>query len=285
MDNANTREYLDKIRSQVVENLKRTAFAPSVQMTDVPRNPMVDGMDDDADDMMADLDEDENKDKRFTQRRFDQRTETAGELSDSEDEDEMAANGIRRQPGAIRRRNQVNYRNLEPDSGLDSGMATPQDASSAAEGDMDIAGLDAKMTDVPRTEPDGPSASLDALHAGETPMTDADHMAVEKEERDVSTASQRQSPPPHNEDITMEDAAIVGEPIPSEQVPAPVVIAETSVVEGSAKSPTRAQSPPKEGTNLNSEKGAGASTAAADIDAPATKEESLEHMTEPKKEE
>ncbi|OQE71307.1 hypothetical protein PENNAL_c0107G08861 [Penicillium nalgiovense] len=140
MDNANTKEYLDKIRIKVVENLKRTTFAPSVQMTDIPRNPILNGMDDEADDFMDDLDEDENKDKRFTQRRFDQYTEKAGELSDSEDEEEKSSNGIRRQPGTIRRRNQLNHRNVEPESRLDSDWTTAQDASSAGDTDMDSVG-------------------------------------------------------------------------------------------------------------------------------------------------
>lgn len=285
MDNANTREYLDKIRNQVVENLKRTAFAPSVQMTDVPRNPLLDGMDDEADDIMDDLDEDENKDKRFTQRRFDQRTEKEGELSDSEDEDENAANGVRRQPGAVRRRNQVNYRNLEPDSGLDSGLATPQDASSAAEGDMDFA-LDAKMADVPRTEPDAPSTAPDASHADETPKTDADQMVVEKEEQKDSSNSRLQSPPSRDEDTTMEDVAAVTESTASEQVPAPEVTAENnSAVDGSTTSPARASSPPKELPVTANEKIAEASPPAAGIETPTTKEESLEHAVEPKKEE
>ncbi|EKV07776.1 Histone deacetylase RpdA/Rpd3 [Penicillium digitatum] len=269
MDNANTREYLDKIRNQVVENLKRTAFAPSVQMTDVPRNPILDGMDDEADDVMDDLDEDENKDKRFTQRRFDQRTEKAGELSDSEDEAENAANGVRRQPGATRRRNQVNYRNLEPDSGLDSGMATPQDGSSAADGEMDFA-IDSKMTDAPRTEPEAP---------------DADHTAIESEEQEASTASQHQSPPTHDEDITMEDAA-VAEPIALEQASTQASIAEDKhPVEGSTASPVRAHSPPKEAAGHTIEKIVKASALTADNEATATKEENLEHMSEPKKEE
>ncbi|KAJ5694548.1 hypothetical protein N7536_004960 [Penicillium majusculum] len=283
MDNANTREYLDKIRNQVVENLKRTAFAPSVQMTDVPRNPILDGMDDEADDVMDDLDEDENKDKRFTQRRFDQRTEKAGELSDSEDEDENAANGVRRQPGASRRRNQVNYRNLEPDSGLDSGMATPQDGSSAADGEMDFA-LDANMGDAPRTEPEATFSAPEPSRADETPMTDADNMAIESEEQEASTTSQHQSPP-HDEDATMEDAA-VPEPTTSEQPPAQASITEEKpLVEGSTASPVRAQSPPKEAADSTLEKSAEASAPTADTEATATKEENLEHMTEPKKEE
>lgn len=285
MDNANTREYLDKICNQVVENLKRTAFAPSVQMTDVPRNPIVGGIDDEADDVMDDLDEDENKDKRFTQRRFDQRTEKTGELSDSEDEDENAANGIRRQPGVMRRRNQVNYRNLEPDSGLDSGMATPQDGSSTVDVEMDF-GLDTKMANAPRTEPEAPSAALEASHADETPMTDADNMAMESEEHEASTTSQHQSPPPHDEDTTMEDASAVPEATTSEQAPAQAsVIEEKSVTEGSTASPVRAQSPTKEATDSTLERTAEASAPTADTEATATKEESLEHKTEPKKEE
>ncbi|KUM66599.1 hypothetical protein ACN42_g444 [Penicillium freii] len=285
MDNANTREYLDKIRNQVVENLKRTAFAPSVQMTDVPRNPILDGMDDEADDVMDDLDEDENKDKRFTQRRFDQRTEKAGELSDSEDEDETAANGVRRQPGAMRRRNQVNYRNLEPDSGLDSGMATPQDGSSAGDGEMDFA-LDANMGDAPRTEPEAPFAAAEpSRDAGETPMTDADNIPMESEGQEASTTSQHQSPPPHDEDTTMEDAA-VAEPTASAQAPAQEsIIEEKPLVEGSTASPVRAQSPPKEAADSTLEKSAEASAPTANTEATAPKEENLEHMTEPKKEE
>ncbi|AOW05816.1 hypothetical protein B0I72DRAFT_140688 [Yarrowia lipolytica] len=43
MQNANSPEYLDKILTQVLVNLGRTKFAPSVQMTDVPRDAPDDG--------------------------------------------------------------------------------------------------------------------------------------------------------------------------------------------------------------------------------------------------
>lgn len=269
MDNANTKEYLDKIRNQVVENLKRTAFAPSVQMTDVPRNPILDGMDDEADDVMDDLDDDENKDKRFTQRRFDQYTEKAGELSDSEGEEENAANGVRRQPGAIRRRNQVNYRNLEPDSGLDSGMATPQDASSAADGEMDST-VDAKMADAPRTEPEAASAALEASHADDTPVADSDRMVLGNDDQAASATPQRQSPAPIDEDATMEDAAAVTEPTESDQIPAQVDIKkpseEVSQAEGAVSSPGKAKSPLNDTAEAAS-KGVEPST---EVSAPAT---------------
>lgn len=276
MDNANTRDYLEKIRTQVVENLKRTAFAPSVQMTDVPRNPLVDGIDDEADDVLDDLDEDENKDKRFTQRRFDKYVEKPGELSESEDEEENSANGIRRQPNAIRRRNQTNYRNIDAvESGLESGIATPQEASSV--GDVEI---DTKMPDIPRTEPDA-SAAATGSNDQDTSVADADRMVVEDGEKDVSAvASRHSSPPPHDEDTTMEDAAPAPEPMQPElstetqedKKPITSPAAEEAPF-AAPLSPTRA-SPPKESS-------APAAEASARDPSPAgNSEESKSRMTE-----
>ena len=39
MENQNHREYLEKIKAAVIDNLRQTAPVPSVQMQDVPRNP------------------------------------------------------------------------------------------------------------------------------------------------------------------------------------------------------------------------------------------------------
>jgi histone deacetylase 1/2 len=109
MENANSLEYLHKIRQQVIENLSRTAFAPSVQLTDVP--PTMEGMDDEADAVLDDLDEDENRDTRWSERRWDKHVEREGELSDSDDEAEASKAGVRRQPGATSRRNIMDYQN------------------------------------------------------------------------------------------------------------------------------------------------------------------------------
>ena len=110
MDNANSQEYLQKIKIQVIENLKRTTFAPSVQMTDVPRDPV--GYDDEADAELDDLDQDENPDSRFTKRQWDKYVEKEGELSDSEDEEMNGENGVRKQPNAPkRRRNIMDFQN------------------------------------------------------------------------------------------------------------------------------------------------------------------------------
>jgi histone deacetylase 1/2 len=138
MDNANSKEYLDKIRAQVIENLRRTTFAPSVQMTDVPRDSMAVNDEDEAE--LDDLDEDQNPDKRNTQHRFDQYVEKPGELSDSEDDEMNDANGVRKQPGTRKRRNRLDYRNLTDwngDSAISSGAATPQAASSIPDNDVD----------------------------------------------------------------------------------------------------------------------------------------------------
>lgn len=126
MENLNSKDYLEKIRTQVIENLSRTKFAPSVQLTDVPRDP--EGFNED-DGTQDDMEEDgEGADRRYTQRRWDQRVGRDDELSDSEDE---GMNGGRRQNGAKRRRNERNYRETGQQSGSASGVGTPVIPTSA----------------------------------------------------------------------------------------------------------------------------------------------------------
>ncbi|KAF4537914.1 Histone deacetylase superfamily [Lasiodiplodia theobromae] len=132
MDNANSPEYLDKIRVQVIENIKRTAFAPSVQMTDVPRSPLMPGMDEEAEDEMNDMDEDENPDSRFTQHRWDKRVEKDGELSESEDEGENEKQGVRKQPGKKRRMNIMDYQNANAIDSDDTPRPSSANGAAAA---------------------------------------------------------------------------------------------------------------------------------------------------------
>ena len=138
MENANSPEYLEKIKNQVIENLKRTAFAPSVPMTEVPRDSL--GMDEEDEAALDDQDEDENKDVRYTERRHDKQITHDADLSESEDEDMNERNGVRRQPGRPRRRNIMDYQNPHavPDSGIDSGgMGTPEPSAARATEDVD----------------------------------------------------------------------------------------------------------------------------------------------------
>lgn len=78
MQNANSREYLNKILTQVLQNLSRTKFAPSVQMQDVPRDP----------EDLGDEEEDEEESKETrggSLQRRDEEIEATGEFFDDED--------------------------------------------------------------------------------------------------------------------------------------------------------------------------------------------------------
>ena len=93
-------------------------------MTDVPRDPEC--MNDEADAELDDADEDENPDARYTKRRWDKYVEKHGELSESEDEDENQANGVRRQSNVPkRRRNMMDFQNSHavPDDVVANGVS------------------------------------------------------------------------------------------------------------------------------------------------------------------
>ena len=87
MDNHNNPEYLNILRSRIVDNLRSMPFAPSVQQQQTPRtsfNP--------AENMELTDDDDSDLDERITQRLRDRHTQAFGdELSDDEPEDPVAA--------------------------------------------------------------------------------------------------------------------------------------------------------------------------------------------------
>lgn len=205
MDNANSREYLDKILVQVLENMKRTVHVPSVQMTDVPRESL--GMNDDDEAAMDDLDEEMNADKRTSQRKSDKYTEKNGELSDSEDEG-MDGNAPSRLPRE-KRRNRLNYRNIMDvggESGIDSGVGTPQQGSSLPD-DNDEMNLDVTAPETEGATPNpveaangsaGVSGQVSPTPAAandeDVAMGDADEGAPATEQA-TTTAVQQETPP------------------------------------------------------------------------------------------
>ena len=133
MDNANTAEYLEKIKNQVIDNIRRTMHKPSAPMTDIPQDPQ--GMDDEADAMLDDADEDDNPDTRHTARRWDQRIEKEGELSESEDEEANGRNGVKTRKV---RRNIMDYQNanaVPDDEEVVAGAANGVPAPPATNGD------------------------------------------------------------------------------------------------------------------------------------------------------
>ncbi|KAL9576237.1 MAG: hypothetical protein Q9212_007268 [Teloschistes hypoglaucus] len=177
MDNANHKEYLEKIQIQVIENLKRTnAHAPSVQMTDVPRDPI--GMNDDDEAALDDLDEDTHPDQRKTKRQWDKYIERDDELSASEDEEENQRNGVRKQPGMKRRRNIMNFQNPEAvadDDEVVDGAAPTNGTNGTDNGahDEDDVDIDDDDSDVPE-RPTGRYAEYELTDSELDNMQDED---------------------------------------------------------------------------------------------------------------
>ena len=153
MDNANSTEYLEKIKNSVLDNLKRTTpsgAAPSVQMQDVPREPM--GMDETLDEEEGRLDDEEadqeaSKDRRYTQRLWDRKVERDDEMSESEDDELEDSLGVKRQPDRPRRRGIMDYHN--PHAPIDdSGNNTPAgDDTRSLNGDVEDEGMDGMQMD------------------------------------------------------------------------------------------------------------------------------------------
>ncbi|KAH6657021.1 hypothetical protein BKA67DRAFT_177582 [Truncatella angustata] len=122
MENANSPEYLEKIKNQLVDNLRRTAHVPSVQMQDIPPD-FPHTMTEEEEAELDDLDEDDNKDMRVTQRQWEKRREPDNEFEESDNEELERANGIQPQNGASRKRQLMDYQ--KSDAGDESGAPTP----------------------------------------------------------------------------------------------------------------------------------------------------------------
>lgn len=112
MENANSTDYLEKIKRTVIENIRRTG-KPSVEaLSETPRTSLARGMESDDEDEEDDLDADKNADQRVTQRQRDKMVVADNEFDDpSDDEDYKNGLGVRRQPGENRRRGIMSFQN------------------------------------------------------------------------------------------------------------------------------------------------------------------------------
>lgn len=178
MENANSYEYLEKIKIAVIENLKRTAAVPSVQMQDVPRQGL--GMSDEQDDELDDLDADENPDVRMTQRQWEKSTVRPEDaLYESDDDELAAANGVYKT--AKTRRSILDHPNPNADVDMDSGVVTPARNGNGAPADSIEAADDTMVDDTVAEVQDqakvdtSPKANGD----GDVDMVDASEPAVE----------------------------------------------------------------------------------------------------------
>ncbi|KAI6953912.1 hypothetical protein KC324_g15465 [Hortaea werneckii] len=260
MDNANSPEYLEKIKAQVYENLRKTQAAPSVQMQDVPRTAMgtnetLDEEEDRLDD--EDADREANKDVRFTQRNWDKNVDRDGD-SESEDEEMAEANGVRKQPGRERTRRVgiMDYQNPHAPA-EHSGSNTPaaDDARSINE-DVNM-GLDGPSDGPPRAK-DTAQAANDAVQEdlvamkaeGGDPATLP--TAAAAGEGEVTKAESNKSERPEDEEMT--DPAVQPQSTTTSQPPA----AET---ETSASAAADAGAPPPPPTTTKTEAGLTAAAA------------------------
>lgn len=89
MRNENSFNYLEKVQTQIIQNLKEIVHCPSVQMQDVPREPLFAHMTEEEDDRLDDLDEDTLKDTRHNPREWDKHVESNLELEESDDDKDI----------------------------------------------------------------------------------------------------------------------------------------------------------------------------------------------------
>jgi histone deacetylase 1/2 len=95
-ENTNSPEYLERMLLRVAQNLKEVAFAPSVQMQEVPRCSISVNSDDSQQDELDDEEEDQTPDSRNSQRSSDRRIKNSLELDDSDDEEPEQVLGKRK---------------------------------------------------------------------------------------------------------------------------------------------------------------------------------------------
>ncbi|KAK4176534.1 putative histone deacetylase [Triangularia setosa] len=235
MENANSYEYLEKIKIQVIENLRRTAPVPSVQMQDVPRQSM--GVSDDQDDEMDDLDEDENKDVRMTQRQWEKRVERQDEFEDSDDEDMAAANGVFKLNG--RTRQETNLRDTKEDDTMEvDRVATPaeQPVEAAENDDTMIDEALAATTEVAPEEPAATETAPETLAAtvdgdGDVDMREAvegkvGETVIKKEEVEELAPAKQDESQPTAAASPKEATEVPAQPSPTSKSPEPAVTAD-----------------------------------------------------------
>ncbi|KAL2180590.1 histone deacetylase RPD3-like protein [Thermothelomyces heterothallicus CBS 202.75] len=269
MENANSPEYLEKIKIAVIENLKKTAHAPSVQMQDVPRQSM--GMTDEQEAELDDRDEDENPDVRVTQRQWEKRVQRQDEFEESDDEDIARANGVYKANG--RSRQETTFRNTTKDDDtmeIDSGVATPPEPAAEPAADNDDTMIDETMaeasTEAAQTEAPNPDASEKPADT-EKAKTDGDGdidmtEAAPAEDKEAETAIKREEV----EGITAAEAEPAKSPAPestakaAEEGEAPATKSRTS---DSPEAVGKTEAKPAEETPAAETSGDNAAAAAA----------------------
>ncbi|KUI70829.1 Histone deacetylase RPD3 [Cytospora mali] len=231
MENANSTEYLEKIKNAVVENLKKTA-APSVQMQDVPRQSL--GMTDEDDAMLDDLDDDQNKDVRMTQRRWEKHVVRDDEFEESDDEEMAEANGVYQTNG--KSKSIMDHKN--PDAPEDfSRPPTPEPLRAISpepevEEGVDTNEGDETMEDVEAEIPEEPAAEKTAEESDPAPQ-DADATAGKADDEgdvDMTEAAEpAEAPAIKEEEADAQPSPAAAEPITANDESSEKVAGDSSV--------------------------------------------------------
>lgn len=220
MENANSTEYLEKIKVQVIENLKQTAaHVPSVQMQDVPRTSFGATMTEEEEAELDDLDEDTNKDVRVTQRQFEKTVERDDEFEDSDNEELAHANGVSR-PNGPARRQLLDGR--ESDAGGSRPSASPLDDRDKA---MPSREVDEEMEDVE------PQNGNDADETEAAPVVDHDG-DVDMDAPVPKSEPKSKSPNTNGVDTTGSAPSAAAAASPAAQDGAAAIDAETTSKDG-----------------------------------------------------
>lgn len=249
MENANSNEYLEKIKNAVVENLKKTA-APSVQMQDVPRQSLG-GMTDEDDAMLDDLDDDQNKDTRMSQRQWEKRVARDDEFEESDDEEMAGANGVYQVSG--KGKSIMDHKN--PDAPKDfSRPPTPEplDAPSSPEAEieeeLDTNEGDETMEDVDATVAEDPIAEAKTEEVNPTPQN-GDTTAGEVDnggDVDMTEAAEHtKAPVIKQEEAEAQPPTAAAEPITTSTEPSDKTASGSSVAAQPIESTSEAQESPK----------------------------------------
>ena len=262
MENANSTEYLEKIKNAVIENLKKTA-APSVQMQDVPRQSL--GMTDDDEAELDDLDEDQNRDTRMTQRQWDKHVAREEEFEESDDEEMAEANGVYQTNG--KSKSILDHKN--PDAPDDfSRPPTPEPRRIASpepevEEEVDNNEGDETMEDVDAGVPEEPAAEKKAEEVDTAPQ-DAGATAKVDDEGDVDmaeAAEPTEAPAIKEEEADAQPSKTSAEPDTANEKPSDKVEGDSSIAEQPAAPTSESRESPK-----------APDPAAAEAEEPATKE-------------
>lgn len=219
MENANSPEYLEKIKIAVIENLKKTVPAPSVQMQDVPRHGM-NVMTDEDDAELDDEDADNNKDVRMTQRDFEKRTVVDNEFEESDDEEMAEANGVYRPNG--KRKTMSDFKNpyeheeedfnefLRREKEKDAKSSPQVEAQDTANNDEG----DETMEDVGQVVPEAPEPAQEAAAAPVTSVAGESEKVDKDGDVSMGDATEPEAPSIKQEEADTRPTPTATQPVP-----------------------------------------------------------------------